>query len=126
MSYPRVAITDQACKIVDKLRVLHGPLLFHQSGGCCDGSSPMCFSINEFKLGSNDLLLGTVCDCAFYMDMDQFQYWQHTHLTVDVIEGRASSFSLEVPLGMHFVVVSRLYSEQEYADLEPITAAVSQ
>ncbi len=86
----------------------------------------MCFSVDDFKVGTNDILLGSIHGCAFYMSKDQFEYWQHTHLTVDVIACRGSSFSLEIPLGLHFVVLSRLYSEAESADLDPVQTATSQ
>jgi hypothetical protein len=96
--------------------------MFHQSGGCCDGSQPMCFTEGEFRIGSNDVCLGTVEGCRFYMQADQFEYWKHTHLTLDVTPGRGSSFSLEIPLGLRFYIQSRLFTDEETADLSPLLA----
>jgi aldehyde dehydrogenase len=98
----------------------HGDLMFHQSGGCCDGSSPMCFNQGEFHVGSSDILLGNIAGCPFYMSRSQFEYWKHTQLTVDVTEGRGASFSLEIPLGVRFIIRSRLYTEEERAQLEAL------
>ena len=112
---PQVAITDRARAVIDRLRAKHGPLIFHQSGGCCDGSSPMCFPDGELMIDDNDVLLGTVHDCPFYMSRFQYDYWKHTHLTLDVTEGRGSSFSLEIPLGLRFVIDSRLMTEADAA-----------
>src|ERR1700679_1371680 len=98
----RVLITPEAVKIIRQLRAEHGELMFHQSGGCCDGSQPMCFSEGEFKTGSSDVCLGSVNGCRFYMSRDQFEYWRHTQLILDVTPGRGSSFSLEIPLGVRF------------------------
>jgi uncharacterized protein (DUF779 family) len=109
----RVALTPEAFEVICQLRDANGPLLFHQSGGCCDGSAPMCFTKDEFKLGEQDVLLGHVADCPFYMSRDQFEYWKHTHLTLDVTRGRGSSFSLEIPLGLRFMIRSRLLTETE-------------
>ena len=122
MPTPRVLVTDAAKAIIDQLRAQHGPLMFHQSGGCCDGSQPMCFAEGEFRLGRSDVKLGEIHGCPFYMERKQFEYWQHTQLTVDVRPGRGSSFSLEIPLGLRFLIDSRLYSEAETAALEPVEA----
>tara|TARA_Y100000815_G_scaffold256364_1_gene263947 strand:- start:354 stop:728 length:375 start_codon:yes stop_codon:yes gene_type:complete len=116
----RVQATDAAKEVIDKLREQHGQLMFHQSGGCCDGSSPMCFPKGELMLNENDIFLGTIHGCDFYMSNDQFEYWKHTQLTVDVTSGRGASFSLEIPLGVRFVIKSRMYSEEESKDLSPI------
>ena len=108
-SQERVAITPAAAEIIDRLRAEHGELMFHQSGGCCDGSAPMCFPEGDLYLDDdNDVLLGEVHGCPYYMSSFQYQYWQHTHLTIDVVEGRGASFSLEIPLGVRFLVRSRL------------------
>lgn len=109
----RVLATDAALELIDKLRGLHGPLMFHQSGGCCDGSAPMCFSANEFKIGGNDVNLGEVGGCQFYMDADQFDYWKHTQLIIDVVEGRGAGFSLEAPEGVRFLTRSRVFTDAE-------------
>ena len=93
----RVLVSDHAIKVIDQLRERHGELMFHQSGGCCDGSSPMCFPKGELMLNENDVKLGTIHGCDFFMSKDQFEYWKHTQLTVDVTTGRGASFSLEIP-----------------------------
>jgi uncharacterized protein (DUF779 family) len=116
----RVLITPAAADVVDRLRAENGPLLFHQSGGCCDGSAPMCFPADEFRVGGSDVRVGEIHGCPFYMNDFQFEYWQNTQLTIDVTPGRGSSFSLEIPLGLRFVVVSRLFSGEEVANLEPV------
>jgi len=115
----RVDVTPAAVAVIDQLRAQHGPLMFHQSGGCCDGSAPMCFQEGEFRTGASDVLLGEIHDCPFYMSGDQYEYWKHTHLTVDVVPGRGASFSLEIPLGMRFLVRSRLLTDAEYGELFP-------
>ncbi|WEK36017.1 MAG: DUF779 domain-containing protein [Candidatus Pseudobacter hemicellulosilyticus] len=120
MSIQRVKATDKALELIDILQRKHGPLMFHQSGGCCDGSQPMCFEAGEFKTGNSDICLGEVAGCRFYMARDQFEYWKHTQLILDVTPGRGSSFSLEIPLGMRFFVRSRVFTEQE---LELLDAA---
>jgi len=117
MSIPRVITTEVAKDLIKKLKALHGPLMFHQSGGCCDGSQPMCFQEGEFKTGSSDVCLGEVEGCKFYMGADQFEYWKHTQLILNVTAGRGSSFSLEIPLGVRFYIVSRLFTDEEINDL---------
>lgn len=110
----RVAITPAAIELIDRLRVEHGPLIFHQSGGCCDGSAPMCFPEGEFYIDDdNDVLLGEVHDCPFYMSKFQYVYWEHTHLTLDVTQGRGAGFSAEAPLGVRFIIESRLLTEAD-------------
>jgi len=113
----RVLVTDEAKRVIDSLREEHGPLMFHQSGGCCDGSSPMCFSEGELMLNDTDVQLGTIHGCDFYMSEDQFEYWKHTQLTIDVVKGRGSSFSLEIPLGLRFIVKSRIFTDEELKSL---------
>jgi uncharacterized protein len=114
----RVEITPAAAKVVADLAAVHGPLLFHQSGGCCDGSSPMCYPRDEFRVGERDVLLGWVADTPFYIGGRQYAYWQHTHLTVDVVDGRGSGFSLEAPDGIRFLTRSRLFTDEEERALE--------
>lgn len=116
----RVSITPEAALVVDKLRKQHGELIFHQSGGCCDGSAPMCLQKEEFLIGSRDVLLGRIQHCDFYMASDQFSYFRNMHITVDVTHGRGSSFSLEIPLGLRFITVSRLFTEDELNNLAEI------
>ena len=113
----RVSVTVAAIKIIDQLREQHGELMFHQSGGCCDGSAPMCFAVGDFMVGSRDVKLGVIHGCEFYMAADQFEFWKNTHLTIDVTEGRGASFSLEIPLGVRFITISRLFNDDELANL---------
>ncbi|CAM4190054.1 DUF779 domain-containing protein [Zobellia nedashkovskayae] len=120
MKTKRVLVTDEAKKIIEQLRETHGELMFHQSGGCCDGSAPMCFSKGELMLNETDVWLGNIADCDFHMAKDQYEYWKHTQLTIDITKGRGASFSLEIPLGIRFIVRSRLFSEEEALNLEPI------
>ena len=116
----RVDITPDAAALLARLVEQHGPLLFHQSGWCCDGSSPMCFPLGELRIGQDDVLLGEVGGVPFYMGGDQFRYWSHTHLTVDVVPGRGSGFSVEAPEGVRFLIRSRLFTDAEVADLPPV------
>ncbi len=113
----RVDITPAATALVEKLKALHGDLLFHQSGGCCDGSAPMCYPRGEFRVGGSDVFLGTIADCPFYIGAAQFEYWRHTHLTIDVVPGRGSGFSLEAPEGFRFLTRSRLFDADEQQSL---------
>ncbi|GAA1421319.1 DUF779 domain-containing protein [Streptomyces thermospinosisporus] len=118
----RVELTQAAEELVDKLKGMHGPLMFHQSGGCCDGSAPMCYPRGEFRVGASDVLLGHVAgDTPFWMSADQYAYWRHTHLTVDVVPGRGSGFSLEAPEGVRFLLRSRVLTDEEFqrAEAEP-------
>lgn len=114
---PRVLVTDEAKKVIDRLRAKYGPLMFHQSGGCCDGSSPMCYADGDFLVGAADIWLGQIDGCDFYMAKDQFEFWKHTELTIDVTEGRGASFSLEIPLGLRFVTKSRVFTYEESQNL---------
>lgn len=116
----RVLVTPAAEDLIDKLRQDNGELMFHQSGGCCDGSQPMCYPIKEFRVGMNDVCLGRIHGCNFYMSNDQFEYWKHTQLTIDVVKGRGASFSLEIPYGVRFITQSRLFTDEELSALEPI------
>lgn len=109
----RVDITKEAAKIVQQLKEKYGNLIFHQSGGCCDGSAPMIFEEEDMYLDESDILLGTIEGVNFYMNKDQFEYWKHTHLTVDITKGRGASFSLEIPLGVRFIIHSRLLTDDE-------------
>jgi len=118
---PRVLISAEAEEVVNDLKKRFGELMFHQSGGCCDGSSPMCFEKGDFKVGGNDVCLGTISDCEFWMSKDQFEYWKHTQLMVDVTNGRGSSLSLEIPMGKRFFIKSRLFADQELTELAELT-----
>lgn len=124
MPVQRVVATDRAIVLIDQLREQHGPLMFHQSGGCCDGSQPMCFTEGEFKTGGSDVCLGEVHGCKFYMSADQFEYWKHTQLILDVTPGRGSSFSLEIPMGVRFYILSVLFTEEELKNLAPLSGLV--
>lgn len=117
MSVERVSVTDEARAVIEQLREKHGELMFHQSGGCCDGSSPMCFAEGDFMVGSRDLCLGEIAGCKFYMAADQFEYYRNSHIVVDVVKGRGSSFSLEIPLGLRFMAVSRVFTDDEMSHL---------
>jgi uncharacterized protein (DUF779 family) len=114
----RVCATPITLEWIEKLRARHGDLLFHQSGGCCDGSAPMCFTLGEFMIGESDVHLGNIGGMPFYMSASQFEYWRHTQLTIDVVPGRGSGFSLEGPEGIRFLTRSRLYTEEESAELD--------
>lgn len=115
----RIALTESAAELIRRLRAAHGPLMFHQSGGCCDGSAPMCYPLGEFRTGASDVLLGELEvdgveePVGFWMSASQFERWRHTHLTVDVVPGRGSGFSLEAPEGVRFLIRSRLLDAPE-------------
>jgi uncharacterized protein (DUF779 family) len=115
----RVSATLAALDLIQLLQAKYGPLLFHQSGGCCDGSSPMCFQRAELLIGDSDVLLGEIGGQPFYMNESQFGYWMHTHLIIDVVPGRGGMFSLEGPEGLRFLTRSRLYTDEEWAVLGP-------
>ena len=114
----RVTATDAAIALIGKLKSIHGPLMFHQSGGCCDGSAPMCFPDGEFKTGDQDVLLGEIDGSPFYMGRAQFEYWRHTQLIIDVVDGRGGMFSLEGPEGKRFLTRSRVFSDAEWQALK--------
>ena len=114
----RVDATPAALELIARLQAKHGPLMFHQSGGCCDGSSPMCYPAGEFLVGESDVRLGDIGGMPFYMSRAQFDYWKHTRLTIDVVPGRGGMFSLEGPEGLRFLTRSRLFTDEECAALE--------
>ena len=109
----RVSATEKTVELIRDLISVHGPLLFHQSGGCCDGSAPMCFPRGDFRVGSRDVLLGNICDQPFFIADDQFAYWEHTQLIIDVVPGRGGMFSIEGPTGKRFLTRSRVFSDEE-------------
>ena len=113
----RVKVTDEAKKVIEQIRSKHGALMFHQSGGCCDGSSPMCYQNGDFLVGSADVWLGEIDGCDFWMAKDQFEFFRHTELTIDVTPGRGASVSLEIPLGVRLVTKSRVFSLEETENL---------
>jgi uncharacterized protein len=120
----RIDLTDAAARLLLKLTIQHGPLMFHQSGGCCDGSSPMCYPDGEFQTSEADILLGVLSvpglarPVPFWMSVSQYKYWKHTHLTVDVVRGRGGGFSVEAPEGVRFLIRSRLLTEDEMAHFQ--------
>ena len=121
----RVVATPAALELLAQIETRHGKVMFHQSGGCCDGSSPMCYPDGEFRTGDSDIRLadldvGADASVPFWMSKSQFEYWKHTHLTVDVVKGRGAGFSLEAPEGVRFLIRSRIFTDAEYEALEPI------
>jgi uncharacterized protein (DUF779 family) len=121
----RVDATQEALELIERLRAREGPLMFHQSGGCCDGSSPMCYAVGDFMLGDSDVKLGEIGGASFYMSESQFAYWQHTKLTIDVVPGRGGMFSLENGEGVRFLTRSRVFTDVETATLPPIERATT-
>ena len=115
---PQVTATPAALELIERLRATHGELMFYQSGGCCDGSAPMCYAAGEFMLGDADRLLGDIGGMPFYISQAQFEYWKHTQLIIDVVDGRGGMFSLEGPTGRRFLTRSRLYDDAEWAALQ--------
>lgn len=116
----RVTATPEALAMIEKLKDQHGPLLFHQSGGCCDGSAPMCYPRHEFRVGAQDVFLGEIGEQPFFMGAAQFDYWQHTHIIIDLVPGRGSGFSLEAPEGVRFLTRSRVFTDAEYEELDKL------
>ncbi len=114
----RVTRTQKAADLIRKLEGIHGPLLFHQSGGCCDGSSPMCYPRQEFKIGGEDVYLGSIENTPFYISGSQFEYWSHTQLLIDVVPGRGGGFSVETPEGVRFLTRSNVFTDEELKLLE--------
>lgn len=114
----RVIFTPRALALTGQLRDKFGPLIFHLSGGCCEGSAPMCFRQKDFRVGPRDVLMGTIEGTAFYVSRSQFEYWAYCQLTIDVVEGGGDSFSLEAAEGVRFIVRSRLFTDEEVAELE--------
>ena len=114
----RVLATPAALDLIDTLRGQHGAILFHQSGGCCDGSSPMCYPQAEFIVGDDDVKLGEIGSVPFYISRPQFEYWKHTQLIIDVVPGRGGMFSLENGHELRFLTRSRLFTDAEAEALE--------
>ena len=113
----RVIATDAALNLISRLKTQHGDLMFHQSGGCCDGSSPMCYPLGEFRVGGSDVCLGEIGSSPFYMSESQYEYWKHTQLIIDVVPGRGGMFSLEGSEGVRFLTRSRLFTDDEFRAL---------
>lgn len=120
----RVETTEAANVLLRKLTSIHGPLMFHQSGGCCDGSAPMCYPAGEFRVGGADVLLGDLVidgiaePIRVWISLEQFEYWKHTSITIDVVPGRGGGFSLETPEGLRFIIRSRVFTDAEALELE--------
>ena len=114
----RLSSTGETEKLVNELVKIHGPVVFHQSGGCCDGSAPMCFPRSEFRVGSRDIFLGSIQAQPFFIAEDQYSYWEHTHLIIDVVPGRGGMFSLEGPTGKRFLTRSRVFTDEEFKELK--------
>jgi uncharacterized protein (DUF779 family) len=113
----QVLATESALSLIAQLEAKHGTLMFHQSGGCCDGSSPMCYPRGDFLVGDQDVLMATLAGTPFYISRPQFEYWKHTQLILDVVPGRGGMFSLEGPEGVRFLIRSRVFTEAEIAQL---------
>jgi uncharacterized protein (DUF779 family) len=120
MDTRKVVVTDAALSLIDKLQVRHGPLMFHQSGGCCDGSAPMCYLLGEFRVGQQDVYLGDIGGCPVYIGSAQYEYWRHTQIIVDAVPGRGAGFSLESPEGMRFISRSRGFTDEEWQTMQPV------
>lgn len=115
----RILATDAAVELIARLTVQYGPVMFHQSGGCCDGSAPMCYPQGEFRVGAQDVLLGRIADdVPVWIGAAQFDYWRHTQVTIDVVPGRGAGFSLEGPEGLRFLIRSRVFSDAEVDALD--------
>ena|SRR5512144_2312938 len=113
----QVTATPAAVRLVETLRARYGAVLFHQSGGCCDGSAPMCYPQGDFIVGDRDVLLGDVGGAPFYISAPQFEYWKHTQLIIDVVAGRGGMFSLDNGEGVRFLTRSRLFTDEEVESL---------
>jgi uncharacterized protein (DUF779 family) len=122
----RVVASDAALALIDALRCLHGPVMFFQSGGCCDGSAPMCYPVGEFDVSETDVYLGNLDGAAFYMGLEQFEYWEHTQLIIDVVSGNGGMFSLDNGTGLRFLTRSRLFTDEECKLLQAGRASVGQ
>lgn len=120
---PRVVATEATLAFLTTLKDKYGPLMFFQSGGCCDGSSPLCYAVNDFHIGDDDVYLGDLDGTPFFIGHDQFEYWQHTQLIIDVIDGMGGMFSLDNGTGKRFLTRSRLFTDEEYLLLEKTSLA---
>jgi len=122
----RVSISAEAEALLNTLKSQHEELIFHQSGGCCDGSAPMCLPKDDFFIDENDYYMGSIAGCDFFIAADQFEYWQYSHLHIDLVEGRGSSFSIEIPTGYRFITKSRLFTATELLHLRPAKLGLPQ
>ena len=120
----RVIATESAMNLIDRLRQQHGPLMFFQSGGCCDGSTPMCYPVGEFSISESDVFLGAIHGAPFYIGCEQYEYWEHTQLIIDVVAGNGGMFSLDNGTGRRFLTRSRLFTDEEFKGMEiPVPAS---
>jgi uncharacterized protein len=117
MDTRKVVATESALSLIAKLSQRHGPLMFHQSGGCCDGSAPMCYLNGEFRVGQQDVHLGDVAGSPVYIGAAQYEYWRHTQIIIDVVPGRGAGFSLESPEGVRFITRSRGFTDEEWESI---------
>ena len=123
MATQRLSVTPEAVLVIERLKKEHGELVFNQSGGCCDGTAPMCYEKGDFYVPSRNIKLGEICGCEFFIDKDQFEYFKHSCITIDVREEKGAfgnSFSLEIDLGYQFITRSRIFTDEEYASLTPL------
>lgn len=114
----RVVATDEALKLIESIRKKRGQIMFYQSGGCCDGSVPMCYRKDDFYLGDSDIYLGSIGNTPFYMHKSQYSYWKHTQLIIDAIDGRGATFSLDSVEDKHFITRSRVFTDEEYEEIK--------
>ena len=119
----RVVATEAALQLIETLKNMHGSIMFYQSGGCCDGSSPMCYKDGDFKTGSSDIYLGSIGGSPFHIHKMQYEYWKHTQLIIDAVEGRGATFSLDSVEDRHFITKSRVFSDEENAEINHQTEA---
>ncbi|MEK4026906.1 DUF779 domain-containing protein [Sporosarcina sp. FSL W7-1283] len=116
----RVIATEAAVLFLNTIKNIHGSVLLYQSGGCCDGSAPLCYKEGDFQLGDADVLLGMMADTPFYMHKSQYEYWMHTQLIIDAVPGRGAEFSLDSIEETHFITQSRVFTEEEYEELKSL------
>ncbi|MGB5918403.1 DUF779 domain-containing protein [Arcobacter sp.] len=123
MAIKRLLVTPAAAEVIEQLKKENGELVFNQSGGCCDGTAPMCYAKSDFHVPSRNVKMGEICGCEFFIDKDQFEYFRHTEITIDVKEEKAAfgnSFSLEIDLGYQFITKSRIFTDEEYKEIEKL------
>tara|TARA_R110002033_G_scaffold9971_1_gene32578 strand:- start:57798 stop:58175 length:378 start_codon:yes stop_codon:yes gene_type:complete len=121
MAIKRLLVTPAAAEVIEQLKKENGELVFNQSGGCCDGTAPMCYAKSDFHVPSRNVKMGEICGCEFFIDKDQFEYFRHTEITIDVKVEKAAfgnSFSLEIDLGYQFITKSRIFTDEEYKEIE--------
>ena len=123
MVIKRLLVTPAAAEVIEQLKKENGELVFNQSGGCCDGTAPMCYAKSVFHVPSRNVKMGEICGCEFFIDKDQFEYFRHSEITIDVKEEKAAfgnSFSLEIDLGYQFITKSRIFTDEEYKEIEKL------